>query len=71
MKMNFVKKVVVHVSLLGTVLFSQNCSNGFKVEELESLASQEDSSAPSSSAQTLDHRTEVLATWFLFTGPTT
>lgn len=44
--MNFVKKLVVHVSLLGTVLFSQNCSNGFKVEELESMAAQEDSSTP-------------------------
>jgi len=37
--MNFVKKLAIHMSLLGTLLFSQNCTEGFKVDSSQNIDS--------------------------------
>lgn len=47
MRFNFVKKLVIHMSLLGTLLFSQNCTEGFHVQNNEALESLNNSDLPS------------------------
>jgi hypothetical protein len=46
MRTRFVKLSFIHVSLIGTLLLSQNCSEGFKVQNLEDGALIESSASP-------------------------
>lgn len=48
MQSKTVKKLGIHLSLLGTLLFSQNCSDGFEVQNFASLDSLAESSPPPS-----------------------